>query len=163
MVVLVRSLAPSAKIFISQCEAESAIVGHFSASVNEDVNVVRIVQRFGSAPDDGERGRDVGSPRRIRKLHVVAVNNVAQQLGPHVRHAAFDVELANEIRLHDKLGNILNFNFDALLDAVRDEDFRRYAGRRVDARTKARTTSDARPDSLQNSIQSDEILKIIQR
>ena len=113
------------------------------------MDVVRIVKGFGSAPDDGERGRDVGRPRRIRKLHVVAVNDVAEELGTDVRHSSLDVELTDEIRLHDKLGNVLHFDFDALLDAVRDEDLCRHAGRRVDPRAESRAAADARPDPLQ--------------
>lgn len=122
--LLVRRLTPSAEIFVGQGQAESAIVGHFPAPVNENVDVVGVVERFGSAPNDGEGGRYVGRPRRISKLHVVTVNDVAQQLGTDVRHASFDVELADEIRLDDKLGNVFHFDFDALLDAVRHQNLR---------------------------------------
>lgn len=112
------------------------------------MDVVGIVERFGSAPDDGERGRDVGRSRRVGELHVVAVDDVAEELGADVSHPALNVELADEIGLDNELGNVLHFDFDALLDAVRDENFGRDAGRRVDSRTEARPAADARPDSL---------------
>ena len=112
-------MAPSAEVLVGQRETQSAIVGHFAAPVDEDVDVVGIVERFGSAPDDGERGGDVGRSGRVGELHVVAVDDVAEQLGANVRHPPFHIELADEIRLHDELGNVLHFDFDALFDAVR--------------------------------------------
>ena len=69
-----------------------------------------------------------------------------------MRHAALDVELTDEIGLHDKLGDIFDFNFDALLDAVRNEYLGGNAGSCVDSRTEAGPTSDARTDSLQLSM-----------
>ena len=68
-----------------------------------------------------------------------------------MRYATLNVELTDEISLRDKLGNIFDFNFDALLDAVRDENLCGYTGRGVDSRTEARPTSNARSDSLQNA------------
>lgn len=115
------------------------------------MDVVGIVERFRPSPNDGERGRDVGRPWRVRKLHVVAVNNVAEQLSADVRDATLDIELAHEIRLHDELGDVLHLDFDALLDAVRDEDLGRHAGRRVDSRTETGSASNARSDSLQTN------------
>ena len=36
-------LTPSAEKFLFHCETKPAIVGHFSAAIDEDVDVVRIV------------------------------------------------------------------------------------------------------------------------
>ena len=141
-------MTPSAHVFIGECKAKSTIVGHFAAPVDENVDVVGIVEGFRSAPDDGERGGDVGSPGRVRELHVIAVDDVAEQLGAHVGHAALDVELTNEIGLHDELGNVLHFNFDALFDPVRHEDLGGDAGRRVDAWAESRAAADARANAL---------------
>ena len=101
-------MAPSTEVLVSEGEAETAIVGHLFATVDENVDVVGIVERFRPAPNDGKSGCDVGGLRRIRKLHVIAVDCVAQQLSAHVRHTSLDVELAHEIRLYDKLGNVLH-------------------------------------------------------
>ena len=76
------------------------------------------------------------------------MDDVAEKLGPDVRHSSIDVELTGKIRLHDKLGDILHFDFDALLNAVRDEDLCRHVGRRFDPRTEFGTNADARPDPL---------------
>ena len=50
------------------------------------MDVVRIIQRLGSAPDDSERGRLIGRRRQVGKLHIVAVDDVAQERGLLVRH-----------------------------------------------------------------------------
>lgn len=141
------------------------------------MDVVGIVQRLGAAPDDGEGGRDVGHARRVRELHVLAVDGVAEQVGLDVRHPALHVELAHKVLLHDELRDVLHLidgnpftksiglapkkndenktglylDLDAALGAVRDEDLVGAAGAAaggVDARTEARTAADARPDPL---------------
>jgi hypothetical protein len=53
---------PLSEIFVGQGQAESAIVGHFPTSLDENVDVVGIVEWLGSSTDDGKRGRDVGCP-----------------------------------------------------------------------------------------------------
>lgn len=103
-------MAPSTEVFVSEGEAKTAIVGHLLAAVDEDVDVIGIVERFGPAPNDGESGRDVGGPRRIRKLHVVTVDCVAQKLSTDVRHTALDIELAHKIGLYDELCNVFHLH-----------------------------------------------------
>ena len=63
-------------------------------------------------------------------------------------YPSFDVKLADEIGLHNKLGDVLDFDADALLDAVRHQDLRRHRRRRIDPRAEARTAPDTRPDPL---------------
>ena len=89
-------LTPTTLVLLTQTETLPAVGGHLLAPVDQHVNVVRIVQRLRLAPDDGEGGSDVGRPRRVGELHLVAVDGVAQQLGIHARHPALDVELADK-------------------------------------------------------------------
>ena len=48
------------------------------------------------APDDGDGGGDVGGPRCVAELRLVAVDVVLYQLGIHCCHSTLNVELANE-------------------------------------------------------------------
>ena len=92
------NLAPSTLIFLVEAEAHPAVVGHLLAPVDQHVDVVRVVKGLRLAPDDGKGGGDVGRPRGVRELHLVAVDGVAQQLGIHARHPALDVELTDKPR-----------------------------------------------------------------
>ncbi len=152
--VLARRLTPSALIFLRKSVTESAIVGNFAATIDDDVDVFGIVKGFRSIPEDGKRCRRAGCLRR--KLRVATFNDVAEELGRNVRHSSLDVELTDEIGLRDKLGNILHFDLDTLLVAVRHENLRRNAVRRVDSRTESRSTAPStRPDPLlTNDIES---------
>ena len=90
------NLTPSTLVFLVKAETHPAVVGHLLAPVDQHVNVVWIVQRLRLAPDDGEGGGDVGRPRRVGELHLVAVDGVAQQLSIDTGHPALDVELADK-------------------------------------------------------------------
>ena len=68
------------------------------------MDVVRIIQRLGLAPDDGEGGGDVGRPRRVGELHLIAVDGVAQQLSIHTGNPALDVELTDKPEAPDRYG-----------------------------------------------------------
>ena len=89
-------LAPAALIFLVQTEAHPAVVCHFLAPVDQDVDVVRVVQRLALAPDHGKRGGHVGRPRGLGELHLVAVDRVGEQLGVDTRHPSLDVELTHK-------------------------------------------------------------------
>lgn len=106
--VPVRGLAPSAHVLVGQCKAKPAIIRHFFATVDKDMDVVRVIQGLGSSPDNGESGSNVGSSGRVREFHVVTVDGVAKELSSHVSHSAFDVELAHKVRLHYELRNIFH-------------------------------------------------------
>ena len=60
------------------------------------MDVLRVVQGLRLAPDDGDGGGDVGRPRRVAELHLVAVDGVVNQLGIHTCHPTLNVELANK-------------------------------------------------------------------
>ena len=53
-------LAPTTLVFLIQTETRPTIVGHLLATVDQDVDVVRVVQRLGLAPDDSKGCCDVG-------------------------------------------------------------------------------------------------------
>ena len=89
-------LTPSALVLLVKAEAHPTVVRHLLAAVDQHMDVIRVVKGLGLAPDDGEGGGDVGRPRGVRELHLVAVDGVAQQLGIHARHPALDVELADK-------------------------------------------------------------------
>lgn len=65
--------------------------------------IVRIIQRFGAAPDYSERHRDVGRAGCVRKLRFLAVDRVGQQARVDACHATLDVELTHEACLYDEL------------------------------------------------------------
>ena len=89
-------LTPSALVLLVKAEAHPTVVRHLLAAVDQHMDVIRVVKGLGLAPDDGEGGGDVGRPRCVRELHLVAVDGVAQQLGIHACHPALDVELADK-------------------------------------------------------------------
>ena len=90
------NLTPATLVLLVEAETHPAVIGHLLAPVDQHVNVVRIVQRLRLAPDDGEGGSDVGRPRRVGELHLVAVDGVTQQLSIHTGHPALNVELADK-------------------------------------------------------------------
>ena len=90
------NLTPATLVFLVEAETHPAVIGHLLAPVDQHVNVVRIVQRLRLAPDDGEGGGDVGRPRRVGELHLVAVDGVTQQLSIHTGHPTLYVELADK-------------------------------------------------------------------
>ena len=62
----VRALAPSAVEFLRQGQALAAVGGHLLALVDQDVDVLRVVQRLHPLPDHGEGGGDIGlHPREL--------------------------------------------------------------------------------------------------
>jgi hypothetical protein len=67
------------------------------------VNIIRIVEWLGAAPDDGEGHGDVGRPGRVGELGVVAVDSVGEESGIYAGHTTFDVELTYEASLNDEL------------------------------------------------------------
>ena len=142
------NLAPSTLIFLVEAEAHPAVVGHLLAPVDQHVDVVRVVKRLRLAPDDGKGGGDVGRPRGVRELHLVAVDGVAQQLGVHAGHPALDVELADEPGLDDELGDVVDLHPDALLKAGADQDLRSPSGRGVNAGTEGGAGPDAGSDPV---------------
>ena len=112
------------------------------------MDVVRVVQRLRLAPDDGEGGCDVGRPRRVRELHLVAVDGVAQQLRIHTRHPALDVELAHKSGLDDELGDVVNFDPDGFLQTRRHEDLRGAPRSCIHPRAERGSGTNARPDPV---------------
>ena len=90
------NLTPATLVLLVEAETHPAVIGHLLAPVDQHVNVVRIVQRLRLAPDDGKGGGDVGCPRRVGELHLVAVDGVTQQLSIHTGHPALNVELADK-------------------------------------------------------------------
>ena len=89
-------LAPAALILLVKAEAHSAVVGHLLASVDQHVDVVRVVQGLALAPDHREGRGHVGGSRGVGELHLVAVDRVREQLGVDTRHPALDVKLTHE-------------------------------------------------------------------
>ena len=89
-------LAPAALILLVEAEAHSAVVGHLLASVDQHVDVVRVVQGLALAPDHREGRGHVGGSRGVGELHLVAVDRVGEQLGVDTRHPALDVKLTHE-------------------------------------------------------------------
>lgn len=100
------------------------------------MNIIRIVERLRAAPYDGERGRQLRRLGRVRKLHRITVDRIAQELRVDARNAALDVELTHEPGLDDELTDDMHLHFDGFFRPRRDEDFRPVAGR-VDRRTEA--------------------------
>ena len=142
------NLAPATLILLIEAEALPAVVGHLLALVDHHVDVLRVVQGLRLAPYDGDGGGDVGRPRRVAELHLVAVDGVAQQLGVHAGHPALDVELADKPGLDDELGDVVDLHPDALLKAGADQDLRSPSGRGVNARTESGAGPDARSDPV---------------
>ena len=105
--VLKTNLTPSTLIFLVEAEAHPAVVGHLLAPVDQHVDVVGVVQGLRLAPDDGKGGGDVGRPRCVRELHLVAVDGVGQQLGVHTRHPTLDVELTHKPDTRVKLNSFV--------------------------------------------------------
>ena len=89
-------LTPSALVLLVKAEAHPTVVRHLLAAVDQHMDVIRVVKGLGLAPDDGEGGGDVGRPRGVRELHLVAVDGVAQQLSIHACHPTLNVELADK-------------------------------------------------------------------
>jgi hypothetical protein len=118
------------------------------------MNIVWIVQRLGPAPNDRKRGRQVGRPRRIDKLHVVAVDRVAEQLGVDASHPTFNVELANEAGLNDELTDDVHLDLDGLFDAGRHEDLAFFAGG-VDGGAEAGSGAVGGADALQGKTENE--------
>ena len=105
------------------------------------MDVVGIVEGLRPTPDDGKCGTDVGRARSVGKLHLVAINDVAQKLRIHRCHSPLDVELANKASLNDERGDVVHFDFDRLVDARRNEDFRAPARSRIDLGAKVGSRS----------------------
>lgn len=103
------------------------------------MNVVRVVQGFGPAPDDRERRCNIRRPGCVRELHRVAVDGVAQQLGVDTGDSSFDIKLANKSRLDYKLSNNVHLHFDSLFNAGCHQYFRGIPHGCVDGWTKCRT------------------------
>lgn len=79
---------------------------------------------------------------------MVTVNGVGQQLGINTGHSSFNVELTHKASLNDKLSNDVNFNFDALLDSRRNENFSRAPSSCVEGRAEGRATAVAWSNAL---------------
>ena len=94
------NLTPATLILLIEAVAHLTVVGHLLALVNLHVELFWVVQRLRLAPDDGEGGGDVGRPRGVGELHLVAVHGVFHQMGIHTRHPTLNVELAHKSEYH---------------------------------------------------------------
>ena len=90
------NLTPATLILLIEAVAHLTVVGHLLALVNQHMELFWVVQRLRLAPDDGQGGGDVGRPRRVSELHLVAVDGVTQQLSIHTGHPTLYVELADK-------------------------------------------------------------------
>lgn len=97
------ALTPSAVVLGRQGQAHSAVVSHVATPVYYQMDVVWIIQRFRATPDHREWHGDVGCPRCVRKLGLLAINRVREEPCVHDRHTALYVELTDEPGLHDEL------------------------------------------------------------
>ena len=83
-------------ILLVQTETHPAVTSHLLTSVDQHVDVVRVVQGLALTPDHCEGRGHVGRPRGVGELHLVAVDCVGEQLGVDARNPSLDVELTNE-------------------------------------------------------------------
>lgn len=109
------------------------------------MNIIRIVQGLGAAPDDGKGGRQLRRFGRVREIHGITVDGIAEQLRVDAGHPTFDVELTHEPRLDDELTDDMHFDLDGLFRLGRHQDLRPVAGD-VDGRAEPGPGPVAGPD-----------------
>ena len=110
------------------------------------MNIVRIIQRFGAAPYNSEGRRQFRRFGRVREIHGITVDGIAEELRVDAGHPTFHVELTHEPRLHDELTDDMHFDLDGLLGLGRHQDLRPVAGD-VDGRAEPRSRAVAGSDA----------------
>lgn len=115
--------------------------------VDNDVNVMRIIERLCSIPNDSKCCSYVWRFRRVHELHGIAVDCVAKKLCIDTRHSSFDVELTNISRLDDWMANNMDANFHRAFDTCWHEDFGSQVGH-IDSRTERWSRSVRRSHSV---------------
>lgn len=103
------------------------------------MNIIRIIQWFRTAPNHSKRRGNIRRPRRVGKLHLIAVDRVTQKMRIHTSDTSLDVKLADKACLYNKLPNDMHLHPDGLLNSGRDQNFRRIAHGGIDRRTEGRS------------------------
>lgn len=73
------------------------------------MNVFGIIERFIAVPNDRQRYGNARLVRYIAKVLLLAVDGVRQQVGIHLTHATFNVELTNKTN-GNGLWNVVHAN-----------------------------------------------------
>lgn len=84
------------------------------------VNVIGVIQRLRSSPDDGECSCDVRGSGCVRELHGITVDCVGNEVCVHARDTAFNVELTYKSCLHYELSDNVDFHAYCFFDSRSD-------------------------------------------